>query len=84
MRQFGAEQALKEPRGIFRDSGDGTLWIADTGNARILQISADGELLLEFGPPESDVLAEIDSAAPSKVLVDKRGYIYYLSSPEPA
>ena len=78
VRQFGAEQALKEPRGIFRDSGDGTLWIADTGNARILQISADGELLLEFGPPESDVLAEIDSAAPSKVLVDKRGYIYYL------
>lgn len=78
VRQFGVEQALNEPRGIFRDRGDGTLWIADTGNARILQMTADGELLSEFGPPESDVLAEIDSAAPSKVLVDKRGYIYYL------
>ena len=78
VRQLGVEQALNEPRGIFRDRGDGTLWVADTGNARILQMTADGELLSEFGPPESNVLAEIDSAAPSKVLVDKRGYIYYL------
>ena len=78
VRQIGAQLNLSAPGGLFRDHRDGTLWIADTGNGRILHISLDGHLLQAFGPPQSDVLAEIQSAAPAKVLVDKRGYIYYL------
>jgi sugar lactone lactonase YvrE len=78
VRQFGAELDLKAPQGLYRDRRDGTLWIADTGNGRVLQVSSDGNLLQEFGPPQSNVLAEIQSAAPDKVLVDKRGYVYYL------
>ena len=69
---------LNRPQGIFRDTRDGTLWIADTGNARILNVTEEGEVLQEFGAPQSDVLVGITAAAPSKVLVDKRGYIYYL------
>ena len=78
VRQLGPELALDGPQGIYLDSRDDTLWIADTGNDRIIQITPAGKLLQEFGLPQSDVLAEIRSAAPSKVLVDKRGYIYYL------
>ena len=78
VRQFGAELNLSAPQGLYRDSRDDTLWIADTGNGRIVQISSAGKLLQEYGPPQSDLLAEIQSAAPNKVLVDKRGYIYYL------
>ena len=69
---------LSAPQGLYRDSRDDTLWIADTGNGRIVQIDSAGKLLQEYGPPQSDLLAEIQSAAPNKVLVDKRGYIYYL------
>ena len=78
VRQFGAELDLKAPQGLYRDRRDGTLWIADTGNGRVLQVSSDGNLLQEFGPPQSNLLAEIQSAAPNKVLVDRRGYVYYL------
>ena len=78
VRQFGAELDLSAPQGLYRDRRDGTLWIADTGNGRVLQVSSDGNLLQEFGPPQSNLLAEIQSAAPNKVLVDRRGYVYYL------
>ena len=78
VRQIGAELNLSAPQGLFQDRRDRTLWIADSGNGRIVQISSDGNLLQEFGPPQSNVLAEIQSAAPDKVLVDKRGYVYYL------
>ncbi len=78
VRLLGPELALDGPQGIYLDSRDNTLWIADTGNDRIIQITPAGDQLQEFGLPQSDVLAEIRSAAPSKVLVDKRGYIYYL------
>ena len=78
VRILGEEAGFDRPQGIFRNPRDGTLWIADTGNARILNISEDGEALQEFGTPQSDVLVGINAAAPSKVLIDKRGYIYYL------
>lgn len=78
VRQLGPELGLDGPQGIYLDSRDDTLWIADTGNDRIIQITRAGQRLQEFGLPQSDVLTEIRSAAPSKVLVDKRGYIYYL------
>ena len=78
VRILGEELGLNRPQGIFRNPRDGALWIADTGNARILNVTEDGEVLQEFGAPQSDVLVGINAAAPSKVLVDKRGYIYYL------
>ena len=78
VRILGEDAGLDRPQGIFRNPGDGTLWIADTGNARILNLTEEGEFLQEFGTPQSDVLVGINAAAPSKVVVDKRGYIYYL------
>ena len=78
VRILGEEVGLDRPQGIFRNPRDGTLWIADTGNARILNITEEGAPLQEFGAPQSDVLTGINAAAPSKVLIDKRGYIYYL------
>ena len=78
VRILGDEVGFDRPQGIFRSPRDGTLWIADTGNARILNITEKGKVLQEFGTPQSDVLVGINAAAPSKVVVDKRGYIYYL------
>ena len=77
-RQIGPELGLDSPNGVYKDPRDGTLWIADTRNVRILQSTLEGELLKEFGPPQAEELAGIKTSGPTKVLVDKRGYIYFL------
>jgi hypothetical protein len=78
VRQFGPELGLDAPQGIYRDPVDGTFWIADTGNVRILHVGDDGRFLQAFEPPQSDVLASVRTAGPTKVLRDRRGYIYFL------
>ena len=78
VRILGPDLELKQPGGIFRDPRDGTLWIADTGNLRIIQVTPKGRILKEFGPPQSELLTGIRTSGPSKVFIDKRGYIYFL------
>ena len=78
VRQFGLELGLDAPQGIYRDPVDGTFWIADTGNVRIVHVGDDGQFIQAFKPPQSDVLASIKTAGPTKVLRDRRGYIYFL------
>lgn len=78
VRQFGPELGLDAPQGIYRDPVDSTFWIADTGNVRIVHVGDDGQFIQEFRTPQSDVLASIRTAGPTKVLKDRRGYIYFL------
>ena len=78
VRQIGPELGLESPNGVNKDPRDGTLWIADTRNVRILQVTLEGDLLKEFGPPQAKELADIKTTGPTKVLVDKRGYICFL------
>ena len=76
--EIGPELRLKRPQGVYKDPVDGNLWIADTGRSRILHLSPEGKLLAEYGAPESEVLAGLKTSAPSKVALDRRGYIYFL------
>ena len=78
VRQFGPELGLDAPQGIYRDPIDGTFWIADTGNVRIIHVGDDEQFIQAFIPPQSEVLASIRTAGPTKVLRDRRGYIYFL------
>jgi sugar lactone lactonase YvrE len=73
--EIGGEDAgLGAPEGLFVDA-QGDIWVADTGNARVVQLAPDGTLKAEYGRPESDLLLEYDFR-PSKIVVDKRGFIY--------
>lgn len=52
---LGDHGSLKEPEDLFYD-GKGHLYIADTGNDRILKCSLDGKVLFEYSGTDEDPL----------------------------
>ena len=67
MTRFG-EETLKDPQDL-RMGKDGNLYIADTGNKRILVVSREGELIREIKDKKN-------FKTPSGVNVDAEGNIY--------
>ncbi|MBQ8160350.1 MAG: hypothetical protein IJ083_06315 [Clostridia bacterium] len=67
MTRFG-EETLKDPQDL-RMGKDGNLYIADTGNKRILVVSREGELIQEIKDKKN-------FKTPSGVNVDAEGNIY--------
>ena len=70
----GDEAGLNAPEGLYVDA-QGDIWVADTGNARIAVFAPDGTFKAEYHRPESDFLEDYDFK-PTKIVVDKRGFIY--------
>jgi|DewCreStandDraft_2_1066082.scaffolds.fasta_scaffold00164_4 DNA-binding beta-propeller fold protein YncE len=73
------EGKLNQPEGIFVNE-QGEMFVADTGNSRIVKFSPSGQYLREFGKPRSNLLEEEANYKPSKLVLDKRGYIYVIES----
>lgn len=73
-----ADSPLNAPQGVFVDD-NGDIYIADTGNKRIVRLSSEGLLLKEYGQPKSDSVPDSLKFDPSRVVVDKRGYIYVVT-----
>jgi len=71
-------EQLKEPSGIFVDES-GTLFVADTGNKRIVVFDKSGNQQRIIGPPDSSLLGDNFVYSPMKVVVDSRGYFYIVS-----
>ncbi|MBY3624851.1 hypothetical protein HGO21_35740 [Acinetobacter sp. CUI P1] len=69
---------LQEPKGIFVKD-DGTVYVADTKNARIAIFDKNGKFVKEFLKPDSPLLGANFSYSPSKLVVDKRDYMYVVS-----
>jgi YD repeat-containing protein len=75
LSEIGGEEAgLKGPEGVFVDP-EGRIWIADRGNGRVVVFEPDGTFYLELTKPDTSYLADMEFS-PSKVVVDKRGFIY--------
>jgi hypothetical protein len=75
LSEIGGEAAgLDAPEGLYVDV-QGDVWVADTGNARIAVFGPDGTFNAEYLRPESDFLEDYDFK-PSKIVLDKRGFIY--------
>ncbi len=72
---FG-EGILRNPEGVFA-ADDGKVYVADTGNARIAVLDRENNLVADLGAP-NDVRLENIMFTPTKVAVDRRGYIYIL------
>ncbi len=70
----GDEAGLNAPTGIFVDK-QGDVWVSDTGNERVAVFAVDGTFKAEYHRPESDFLEGYDFK-PTKIVVDKRGFIY--------
>lgn len=69
---------LKKPNGLFL-SHDDKLYVADEVAAKIFVFSLEGELLKEFGKPDSILFGKKEPFVPEKVAVDKRDNIYIIS-----
>lgn len=81
LREIGGEQAgLSGPEGVFVDV-DGSIWVADKGNKRVAVFSPDGAFKAQHTRPESPYLTDFDFA-PSKIVVDRRGFIYIVTGSE--
>ena len=73
----GQKTALQEASGIFADN-DGHLYVADTGNRRVLRCDKNGQIDRVFTEPDSDVFQKETEFKPLKVTVDQSGYVYVL------
>lgn len=65
---------LNGPKGVFA-AEDGTVYVADTKNSRIAVFDRSGRFVKDFRDPKSPLLGEKFLYLPSKVIVDKRGYL---------
>ena len=70
---------LDSPAGVFV-TVTGELWIADRGNNRVVVLDRQGQFLREFGKPTSKLLTQDKVYQPTKVVVDRRGYIYVVNA----
>ncbi|MFC5530504.1 YIP1 family protein [Cohnella yongneupensis] len=73
-----AESPLNNPQGIFVQE-DGLIYIADTGNGRVVKINEEGRIVQEFARPDSKFLSESFQYVPTKVTVDRRGFLYIVN-----
>lgn len=68
---------FSDPQGVFvAENGD--IYIGDTGNARIVQMNSDGEAVSSYGMPESPMLADVQTYAPTKIGMSATGALYVL------
>ncbi len=71
----GGKTTLKSPEGIYVSEDTGLVYIADTGNSRLLVCDESGNVQMELTRPDSS-LYENETFKPQKVVVDKAGNIY--------
>lgn len=75
--QFDAadKRAMNTPSGVFCDD-DGSIYVGDTANKRILHLAADGSYIEEFATPQSAVLGKDFIYSPRRIAVSDTGYLY--------
>ncbi len=78
INKFGVPDALNTPSGIFVN--DEEIFVADTGNSRVVVFDKLGNFVDIVPEPASEVLPEGHVYQPVAVAVDKAGRIYVVSS----
>ena len=73
----GENLSVKDSSGIFVK--DGKIYIADTGNARVLVLDGDGIVTNVLTVPESELIPSNFNFRPIKVAVDSKNYTYVAS-----
>lgn len=78
---LGEKLNFNSPEGFFV-SAKGFIYIADTGNKRILKIDKDGELLKEIVAPAKENTLSTVEFLPNKIVVDKGERLYIVVNDE--
>jgi sugar lactone lactonase YvrE len=69
------EEKLRKPEGIFVTE-EGYIYVADTGSNRIAVFDDKGKWVREYRRPDSVYVPANYLFVPSKVALDRRGYLY--------
>ncbi|MCL2403977.1 MAG: NHL repeat-containing protein [Defluviitaleaceae bacterium] len=73
----GVADAFSSPQGIFVNNTG--IFVADTQNNRILVVDHTGNVINEFGRPETDLIAANLAWLPTSVVVDNAGRMYVIA-----
>lgn len=66
---------FNKPEGVFvADNFD--IYVADTGNKRVVRLDKDGKYIRQYIKPESKYIPESFKYDPTRLVVDKRGFLY--------
>lgn len=77
----GGTDTFRRPEGIFV-TGDKHIYVADTGNSRVVILDDEGRFIKEIERPEPDVegiISEDFQFFPRKVAVDETGRVYVVA-----
>lgn len=72
----GEQTFLSNPTGIFVSPERDMMYIADSGNSRVLVCSREGRVIMEITKPDDPVYDSSKTFQPRKVIADKAGNIY--------
>lgn len=72
----GEQTFLNSPTGIFVSPERDMMYIADSGNSRVLVCSMGGRVIMEIKKPDDPVYDSSKTFIPKKVIADKAGNIY--------
>lgn len=71
----GGGKPFNKPEGVFvTDNLD--IYVADTGNKRIVRLDKDGNFIRHYEKPDSRYIPEAFKYDPTRLVVDKRGFLY--------
>ncbi len=70
---------MTSPVGLFVD-GRGGIWAADSTTNAVFAFDGSGALVREYPPPRSDVLPEGYIYSPTRVLIDRRGWLLVIGT----
>ena len=73
----GEEDSFNLPQGVFVNGAG--IFVADTQNNRILVIDRDGNVLSEFGRPDTELIPSNIAWLPRRLAVDSSGRIYVIA-----
>lgn len=72
------EDSFKQPQGVFVTE-EGHIYVADSGNGRVVEFSPEREFIRAIGRPETELIAQSQNYVPTKVVVDNAGRIYVIA-----
>ncbi|TNJ65666.1 DUF1282 domain-containing protein [Paenibacillus hemerocallicola] len=71
----GGGKPFNKPEGVFV-TDDLDIYVADTGNKRVVRLDKDGKYIRQFEKPNSRYIPEAFKYDPTRLVVDKRGFLY--------